>query len=286
MLLCQKRNLMHKFFRNLSKIAFAAIGAVLIFMLFPVVLCPVMWMLFVIGLITQLLWSGPGFLMGRMYTVFLFLLVAFRIHMGYVTDFTISTPDSMAIKFLLVAILYGIGSAILFFETPLFKKYLAYLAFMLSLGTGYVSYQIVQEAYYEAFHRFQDNNPDCIALNNFESRDYKEKITLYYDSINGSNENKYGMVSHSTTKPINGKNYTFLISNGSAKNTPPIFSIEESDSNNVPIAKIMFRYNPDFNYGFLRYELLNPKDTVILNKDSAQAYIKQQLARVMQISKN
>lgn len=285
MLLSQKTH-MHQFFRNLSKTAFAVVGTVLIFMLFPIVLCPVMWMLFVVGLITQILWSGPAFLIGHVYSALVFLLVAFRIYMGYVTDFTISTPDSMAVKFLMVALLYGVGSIILFFETPLFKKYLVYVAFTLSLATAYVSYQIIQEAYYEAFHRFQDNNPDCIALSNFESREYRDQITSYYDSINGNKENSHGTVSHNTSKPINGKNYTFLISNGSVKNTPPVFSIEESDTNNVPVAKIMFRYNPDFNYGFLRYELLNPKNTIILNKDSAEAYIKLQLGRVMEISKN
>ncbi|MEI8224093.1 MAG: hypothetical protein WCG20_03150 [bacterium] len=277
---------MNKFFRNLSLVAFAAVGILLIIMLFPVVLCPMMWMLFVIGLIAQVPWRGHALLIGRMYTVFLFLLVAFRIHMGYVTDFTISTPDSMAVKFLAIAAIYGLGAIILYFETPVFKKYLVYVAFLLSLGAGFFSYQLVQESYYEAYHRFQDNNPDCIALDNFESRDYKEKIEAYYDSINGNKENKYGMVSHTTTTPLHGKNYTFLISNGSAKNTPPIFSIEESDTNNVPIAKIMFRYNTDFNYGFLRCELLNPKDTVILNKDSAQNYIRKQWELVMEISKH
>lgn len=277
---------MNKFFRTLSKIAFAAIGALLIIMLFPVILCPVMWMLFIIGLIAQIPWGGPAFLMGRLYTVFLLLLVAFRIHMGYVTDFTISTPDTLAMKFLIIAIVYGLGTVILYFENQVFKKYLVYLAFLFSVGTGFVAYQLVQETYYEAYHRFQDNNPDCIALNNFESRDYKEQIEAYYDSINGGKENKYGMVSHTTSTPVNGKHYTFLISNGSAKNTPPIFSIEESDTSNAPIAKIMFRYNTDFNYGFLRYELLNPKDTVILDKDAAMHYIKQQLGLVMRITKN
>ncbi len=256
----------------LNKISFglfSLITAAILFMMFPVVICPMMWMLFIVGLIAQFVPLKPIAIVLRIATVLLFLFVAFRIYNGFTTDFSISAPDSLALKFAIFAGLY-LAATITMYVSEKIQKYTQYLSFILAFGAGYHGYTLVQEVYYEAFTRFKTEHPDCIALNNFESKDYLYKLESIYGNAKSKSN---GMVFHSTSELIDGYFYRIVLSDGSEKNMIPIFSVEKSNSDTVVVSSIMFRYEKDLRYGFIHYRTFLPEEKDILNKDSAQAVL-------------
>jgi hypothetical protein len=261
---------------------FSLITIAIIFLMFPVVLCPMMWAFFALGICAQFIVMKEFTSIGRGLTVVLFLLVAFRIYFGFTTDFSISAPDSLALKFLIFAGLYGAGT-ILMLNWRNIQKYTQYLSLAVALCSGYSGYAIVNEVYYEAYVRFQTTHPDSIALNNFESKDNLREIEKMYKKL-AKPEDK-GMVYHAGTHTVNGYFYTVVLSDGSGKNMPPLFTVEKKDSDTVQISKLTFRYEPDLRYGFIRYEIFAPKGKIVLDKDTAKAALKEYFEHTEEIMK-
>lgn len=192
-----------------------------------------------------------------MVTVFIFLLIAFRIYYGFVTDFTISMPDTIGLKFVLLAGFYTIGSLLLYVKNYSVKA----TSVLFAVAMIYTGFLLIKEIHFEAFERFQKENPDCIALDNFESAKIKHLIDESYERMDNGQD--LGMISGS--KIVDGRLHKFTIADGSAKNIPPLFSVSALNDDSVSM-KVLFRYDPVFRYGYLKYEV---EGEVSLHKDSA-----------------
>ena len=255
----------------LSKVLFGLfsfMAAIILFNIFPIVVCPLMWLLFTVALVGQFFWQRETAIVARVVTTILFLFVAFRIYNGFTTDFTISAPDSMGLKFIILACFYGLGALFMYQKTETLKtrQFFVFLSFLCVPGMAFTGYKLLEEIKYEETSRFADSNPDCIPISNFESRRYLELTKEYYKKFGGS---KSGMIYHTTKETIDGHKYTFVLSDGSKDDVPPLLQITMMSDSNVVEKKVMFRYDPIFRYGYLKYQEYLPDEVIVLEKDSA-----------------
>lgn len=237
-----------------------------------------MWMLFVVGIITQFI-PITASILGRVFTILLFLLISFRIYNGYTNDFSILPSDSLAEKFAIFAGIYFAG-ALAMCAGERFKKYTQYLSILLAVTAGYQGYTLVQEMRNQSKTQFQTNNPEYILLTDYESKRYVERLRDAYETATSKNA---GLVSHQTSQDIDGYSYRIVFSDGSGQNMLPIFSIEQSMSDTIKVRSLFFRYEPDLYYGFIHYQTYLPEKQSILDEETARAFLEENLDKIEEI---
>lgn len=257
---------------------FSICAIAILFVLFPIVVCPMMWMLFLFGIIVQFVWFKEFIIFFRIATSGLFFLIAFRIYNDFVNDFSINPETSLGVKFLLLGILYGIGSLL---AIRISKVVVHILTTGILVATVMTSFLIVQETHTKVTDTFQKENPDYILLDNQETRWALKILEKEYAKIG----TKSGMAYHTSKDTLNGNYYSFIVCDGTADGTAPLLSFKSIKADSTEAFDILFRYEPDLKYGYFRYTQILPDTLVIKDEDEATNYFKNGLELLDEIVK-
>lgn len=241
---------------------FSICAVILLIKLFPIVLCPLMWFLFIGGIALQIvatmaLKNKSVILISRIVTAFIFLLIAYRIYFEYTNDFSINPEKSLSTKFIVFTVLYLVGSFLLLYAK---NKIVDILTFVILVVAVAFMILIIRETHDKAAEEFKKENPDYVLLDNQETKYFlnriKNEFSEYYDETT--------RMIYRTRK--DSTSYNFVICDGKKEGTVPLVSIVRFNSDSTKSTKLLFRYEPELKYGYIWYMQILP-DTIVFSDE-------------------